>query len=249
MEASVYLRHLQTDADRLADVAAKGFAAPVPSCAGWTVGDAVTHVAEVYLHKAETMRRLADPQPWPPPGLASGRDPIELLLETRAQLVDELRTRGPEAPSYTWHPPDQTVRFWFRRMALETAVHRVDVELAHAAETPVDALLAADGIDEVLTVMLAGDWSDFPVEAAAGKVVDLSAGARTWRIHLEPAYVTVTDHAADPSIADGADVVLAGDPSDLLLWLWGRAPLDRLTVEGDPDVVEALRSRVVIATQ
>ncbi|GAB3409380.1 maleylpyruvate isomerase family mycothiol-dependent enzyme [Flindersiella endophytica] len=229
-------------------MAAKGFDAAVPSCAGWTVRDAVAHVAEVYLHKAETMRRQADPQPWPPPGL-SGREPIALLLETRAQLLDELRTRGPEAPSYTWHPPDQTVGFWFRRMALETAVHRIDVELAHAAETPVDALLAADGIDEVLTVMLAGDWSDFPVEEAAGTVVDLSAGTRTWRIQLEPAYVTVTDHAADPAITDDADVVLSGDPSDLLLWLWGRAPLDRLTIEGAADVVTALRSRVVIATQ
>jgi uncharacterized protein (TIGR03083 family) len=228
-------------------VAAKGLDPQVPSCPGWTVGDAVTHVAQVYLHKAETMRRQADPQPWPPD--LSGREPIRLLLEARGQLLDELRTRGPEAPSYTWYPPDQTVGFWYRRMAQETAIHRIDVELAHAAETPVDPALAADGIDEVLVVMLAGDWSDFPVEAAAGKAVDLSAGGRTWRVQLDPESVTVTEHAADPAITDGAHAVVSGAPSDLLLWVWGRAPLDRLAVEGDAEVVTALRSRLVMATQ
>jgi uncharacterized protein (TIGR03083 family) len=193
------------------------------------------------------MRRQADPQPWPPD--LSGREPIRLLLEARGQLLDELRTRGPEAPSYTWYPPDQTVGFWYRRMAQETAIHRIDVELAHAAETPVDPALAADGIDEVLVVMLAGDWSDFPVEAAAGKAVDLSAGGRTWRVQLDPESVTVTEHAADPAITDGAHAVVSGAPSDLLLWVWGRAPLDRLAVEGDAEVVTALRSRLVMATQ
>lgn len=247
MEADEYLRLLQADADRIADVAAKGLDAAVPSCAGWTVRDVVVHVAQVYLHKVESMRQQADPSPWPPD--LSGREPIGLLRESLATLVSELRSRGPSAASYTWYPPDQTVGFWFRRMAQETAVHRVDVELAHSAATPVDALLAADGIDEVLVVMLAGDWSDFPVEEAAGSVVDVSAGGRTWRVRLDRTAVTVTEHAADPSITDGADAVVSGDPSDVLLWAWGRAPIDLLSVEGDAAAVTALRRRLVMATQ
>jgi uncharacterized protein (TIGR03083 family) len=193
------------------------------------------------------MRQQADPSPWPPD--LSGREPLGLLRESLATLVSELRTRGPAAVSYTWYPPDQTVGFWFRRMAQETAVHRVDVELAHSALTPVDASLAADGIDEVLVVMLAGDWSDFPVEEAAGSVVDLSAGGRTWRVRLDRTAVAVTEHAADPSITDGANAVVSGDPSDLLLWAWGRAPIDPLTVDGDAEAVAALRRRLVMATQ
>lgn len=247
MEASQYLRLLEADADRIADVAAKGLDAAVPSCEGWTVRDVVVHVAEVYLHKVECMRRMASPEPWPPD--FSAREPIGLLRESLATLVDELRSRGPAAPSYTWFPADQTVGFWYRRMAQETAVHRVDVELAHGAVTPVDAGLAVDGVDEVLVIMLAGDWSDYPVEEAAGKVVDISAGGRTWRIRLDRTEVTVTDDAADPAIVDGADATVSGDPSDLLLWTWGRAPLERLNVEGDPELVAALRRRLVLATQ
>ena len=42
----------------------------------------------------------------------------------------------PAAPSWTWWPDDQTAGFWLRRMAQETAVHRVDVELPLGATTP-----------------------------------------------------------------------------------------------------------------
>ena len=39
-------------------------------------------------------------------------------------------------------------------------MHRADVEAAAGTVTPVDRELALDGIDEVLLMMLAGDWSD-----------------------------------------------------------------------------------------
>jgi hypothetical protein len=31
---------------------------PVPTCPGWTMGDLVFHVAEVYLHKVTVMHRI-----------------------------------------------------------------------------------------------------------------------------------------------------------------------------------------------
>ena len=45
---------------------------------------------------------------------------------------------------------DQTVGFWYRRMALETVVHRVDVETGFGVPRAVNAELAVDGIDEVV---------------------------------------------------------------------------------------------------
>lgn len=196
------------------------------------------------------MRRQAPPRPWPPD--VSGREPLELLAEAHAALVAELRARGPEAPSPTWYAPDQTVGFWYRRMAQETAVHRCDVESAHGPMTPVDPELAADGVDEVLVCMLAGGVGEVPDDEVGGRSLDLAVRgphAATWRVRCGRDEVTVVRHDTDPGIADVADAVVTGDPEDVLLWCWGRGPLDRLEVEGDPVVVAALRRRLALATR
>jgi hypothetical protein len=91
-------------------------------------------------------------------------------------------------------------------MALETAVHRADVESAVGPVTPIDADLALDGIDELLHVMLA----DAGIEDVPGPVV----GAGRVRVDI-----------AGTSVSAGA--------SDLLLWLWGRTPEGTIEVIGD----------------
>ena len=95
-------------------------------------------------------------------------------------------------------------------------MHRVDVESASGPVTPVAADLAVDGIDELLRVMLA----DVGVDDVAGPVL----------------------------VGDRARVVVRGTTatagaSDLLLWMWGRAPSHPVEVEGDADGLrELLRS-------
>lgn len=260
MQPARFLSLLEADGARLVDVASKGLDAPVPSCPGWTVEDVVSHVAHVYLHKVVCMQTQANPDPWPPD--LSGRESVGLLRESFATLLDELRTRGPDAPSFTWYEPDQTVGFWYRRMAQETAIHRVDVELAHEMLTPVDAELAADGIDEVLSIILAGDWSDEPVDEADGRSVDVLAGGRSWRVVLGRTRVDVvetTPGSDETASGDGgvqrsggsapADVTLTGDPSDILLWMWGRVPADTFRGAGDEEVLAACRRRLALATQ
>jgi uncharacterized protein (TIGR03083 family) len=244
MEFDRYLETLGADADRLATVAAGRLAASVPSCPGWSVHDVVEHVAFVYLHKIECMRRQARPEPWPPD--LPERDPLELFGEAYSAMRAELVSRGPSAPAYTWHPPDQTVGFWYRRMAQETAIHRTDVELAAGEVTPVDPELAADGVDELLTLMLAGDWSDEPLaDPLVGRVVSLETGERSWSVALAETSISVLPAGS----TEAASARVSGPPSDLLLWTWGRGPIDPLTVEGDENVVTAFRDQLRAATQ
>lgn len=240
MQMSRYLTLIQRDEQRLAAAAEGNLAARVPSCPDWTVQDLVEHVGHVYLHKVECMRQQRSPEPWPPP--AHGRDPLEWLGEQTAVLLEELAERGPAAPSYTWHEPDQSVGFWYRRMAQETAVHRVDAELAAGAHTPVDPELALDGVDELLDIIFAGDWSDLPQADLIGRVA-LRAGARAWLVVLEPDQVRI-----EPEI-DGAEATVNADPSDLLLWLWRRLPTGAVTVEGDRDAADRLYRRLAHATE
>lgn len=195
----------------------------------------------VYLHKIECMRQQARPDPWPPE--LPERDPLEAFTEAYEAMRTEFLTRGPAAPSYTWYAPDQTVGFWFRRMAQETAIHRVDVELAADQVTPIDAELAADGVDEALRVMLAGDWSDEPLsKPLAGKTVELAANERSWLVAFEETSIAVLPGGRTP------DAQVSGDPSDLVRWIWGRGPLEPLTVQGDEEVVPAFRDQVKLAT-
>lgn len=238
MDGERYLAHLADDAALLLACGRRDLDAPVPSCPGWTMTDLLWHVAIVYRHKVECMRRGASPTPWPPS--RTDEHPVDVLQRDYDDLVAELRTRGPDAPSYTWHAPDQTVGFWYRRMTHETAIHRVDAQLALGAATPVDAVLAADGVDEMLDVMLSGDYSDLPVPGL-DSAVRLHAGGREWLVHNESTWLTV---ARDPPTDLAADAVLSVDPSTMDLWLWGRAPQSDLNVEGDVAAVDALRARI-----
>ncbi|HEX5950639.1 MAG TPA: maleylpyruvate isomerase family mycothiol-dependent enzyme, partial [Actinomycetota bacterium] len=217
-------------------------AADVPSCPGWSVRDLVRHVAEVYEHKIACTLLQQAPDPWPPEW-PPDRDPIEWFDDAHVRLLEMFDRSEPTTPSATWWPPDQTVGFWARRMAHETAVHRVDAELAAGTLTPIDADVATDGVDEILHLMLAGDWSEAPDDAATGQRVAVATGGHTWNVELSREAVAVTE-------GDGArDAAVEGAPSDVVLWLWGRAGDDRVTRSGDADVLRLLRARLVLATQ
>jgi uncharacterized protein (TIGR03083 family) len=247
-----YLDALNADAERLVAIPAADpgvLDSAVPTCPGWTVADAVRHTAEVYLNKVECMRLGREPDVWPPE--LPGDDPVGAFRVGLEELLTELQTRGPEAPSYTWFPDEQTVGFWYRRMAQETAVHRFDVESAIGDIGPVVDDLAVDGIDEVLRVFLGYDmtgvpaeaWGDVDPRAEVGRTMLVRCGAESWRLTLTPARVEV---ASSPA---AADVTVTGEPSELLLWLWGRRPDTAVRVEGDASVLAAVRGRLHLATQ
>jgi len=240
MDYATFVEHVQIDGERLVSVAGEASEAPIPSCPGWMMRDLVTHVARVYEHKIACTELGHEPDPWPPAWPAD-RDDVVWLADAHARLLAMFGAHVAGDPSATWWPPDQTVGFWARRMAHETAVHRVDAELAVGRATPVDGQLALDGIDELLTIMLAGDWSEAP-DASTGQRVAVETGGRRWVITLQPSAVTITGGA------DEADATIEGDPSDVLLWLWGRAADDSVTRTSD-ELAALLRARLTLATQ
>lgn len=234
------------DADyaRLRKVAPDALVHPVPECPGWTGLDVVRHVAEVYLHKAESIRAGVMPGAgWPPAWLAE-LPALQVLDECHGRLLAEFVRHSPSDPAATWLPEDQTVGFWLRRMAHETAVHRRDVESAASSATPVDEVLAVDGIDEVLALMLAGDWSTEVIGDASGSTVAVKSAGHHWLVTLNPAEVLLVRGAAGE---EDVAATLSGGAGEVFLWLWGRGPLP--AAEGSPGAVAELRDRLVLATQ
>ena len=240
-----YLQALRDEGTALVAAARLGLDPPVPACPGWAVADLVLHTGMVHRHKLEIVRgRLAEPpSPWPPPAPARGE-----LLGWYEQGLDELVTvleaTDPETPVWTFHRPDQTAGFWRRRMAQETAVHRVDAESAHGGPRPVPAALAADGVSELLEVFLAPHAEGEPV-GGRGESLHLHATDTEgeWRLRLLPAGVEVGHGHAQ------ADAAAAGAASDLLLFLWGRARPDPLERSGDPALLARVRELAAAATQ
>jgi uncharacterized protein (TIGR03083 family) len=112
---------------------------------------------------------------------------------------------GARAWSYT---PDQTMRFWMRRAALEAAVHLWDAQGLIGASGVVPPTLAADGLDELI--------DNYPVRFAMGGSGD---------VHPLVVYATDAQRAwtlLAPDSSDAADREVRGRAGDLYLRLWGR---------------------------
>lgn len=252
MENSRFLDCLAADFTRLRAVVPTNLTAAVPTCPGWTVADLTHHVAEVYLHKTEAMRKGVEPEPWPPAELAD-EEPLALLDRSYADLRAEFAARRPEDPAGSWYTPDQTVGFWIRRMAQETVIHRIDAELGTGQPVaPIPADLAVDGIDELLKIFVEysiAEWSSSFAEILAGSPVrtyTVRTDGAAWRVRTGPGLFSVADGADD-----SAEVTVSGPPAALLRWVWNREgpgePGD-VTVQGPPDAVAVLRRCITMAT-
>lgn len=218
--------------------------AVVPTCPGWTAADLSEHLRTVY---ARWRVRLAageavSSDPSPPTtggagltgGSLDGQGPQERLYVEGTALFGELGRAGPDAPCWNWSGEDETGTWLARRLALETAVHRVDAELTAGEALPVETELAADGIDERIGVHLRVDLADAPRAGLGGSlclvcsdldaafVVEVTAGKLRWRRGRGP-----------------ADAALVGTSSDLFLFTWNRVPLGRLSLTGRRDVAES----------
>jgi uncharacterized protein (TIGR03083 family) len=242
MEPEQYLDHLARDSDALADAAGTaGSQTPVPTCPDWTVEDLVRHCAGGDLWAriiVETGSRESAPRDLPADA-PTGAELVPYFRDGARQLVAALAAKDPTASVWTFSPADRTARFWYRRRAHETAVHRYDAESAAGAPGPLDAELAVDGIDEFLTVFLP--------RLAAGLAEDMASihlhctdTEGEWLVRREGDDVVVTrEHAK-------GDVAARGAASDLMLFLWGRVPADRLQVFGAADALGRFRAAIKV---
>lgn len=230
-----YLSHLNADYQRLASAIPKT-PVEVPSCPGWTTDDLAKHMAQVYLHQAFVIETGSKPEekehlaPYP-----RTEDYAQFMgwgfeAITKALVIDRA-----ERSTWSWHHSDFSVDFWFRRMAHETVIHRIDAELAAGSVTPIDESLALDGVDEVLDFLpLLGSWPEAPnVDFGIVSIVaSTTGGTKVWDVNFTNEAATVSV-AAEPNAA--ARLVISGDAEAMDLYLWGRiASSDaRISITGE----------------
>ena len=252
MDNSRYLECLAADYGDLRDAAAAAeLTVPVPTCPGWTMGDLVFHVGEVYLHKVTVMRTGEWPKQWPPPG-AEQEPELPLLGRAYGELIAEFSAHRPTDAAPTWYDPDQTVAFWIRRMAQETVIHRIDAELAAGLPvTPVPDDLAVDGVDEVLKRFLGydvealGQLKGGHLASDGGTdTITVMAGQTAWTVRPSPREVVIEDGATE-----NPRVVIQAAPDPMLRWLWGRAGDHAVRRTGEESWADYLRRMLAAVTQ
>ncbi|GIZ96006.1 hypothetical protein TTY48_06180 [Tsukamurella sp. TY48] len=242
-----WIAALERDGAAVAATPAERLGEDVPSCPGWTVRDLIVHLGAVHRWAAtflvtgpDSTERFAPIEDDAPHGPAV----TDWYRDRLTGLVDELRRHDPDEPA-RYFAGRTTARFWMRRQAHETAVHRWDGENASAAAHPVDSLLAADGVAEWAEVFAPRFLSRGPGLPAelAGRTVHLHG---TDRDDAEWTFTLAQDSLALAHGHAKADVALRGDASDLYLALWRRVPLGALDIHGDRAVAEALLDAVRI---
>jgi uncharacterized protein (TIGR03083 family) len=247
VEFATYLERIEQQASALrAAAVAAGPAAAVPTCPEWTVQRLVRHVARVHNWVARAIETPPDAEE--PSGDRPPEDWAEALGwwdTSLATMLSGLRAKGPDGPVWVFprvRPP--TATFWARRQAHETAIHRLDAEHAvvgsgDASAVPslvFDPELAADGIDELLTLMVPRRLRRERPEVEGTVLFHAADAGRAWFVQLKrgeiPEVGPAGDLEADASVVGTADAVYRA--------AWHRPSTAIIT--GDRDLVEALRS-------
>ena len=226
----------------LAAARTAGLDTAVPSCPGWSVADLLRHLVTVYARATAVVRDGLQERPSTAPPQEG--DPISRFEQAHTDLVAALRTSDLSRDVYTFVGP-RPASWWTRRMAHETVIHRADAELAAGAHPPrVDAVVAVDGIDELLTLFLAEALPRLggPV-GGHGETIGVHTPDERWRVTLNEEAVDVV--RGSDAAADG---LIAGTPSHVLYHLWGRMPADEVDERGEPAAREALRRAIGQAT-
>jgi len=281
MEIADHIACLRSEGELLAEAAERSpLTAPVPSCPGWQIRDVLAHLG--FVHRWAT-RYVAEgrTEATSEPGeeeiirLAPADESLVGWFRAgHARLVSVLAAADPAGRCWTFLPAPSPLAFWARRQAHETAIHRVDAQLAAAAAAatvpgadldPFPAGLAADGVDELLTGFGGRDPESL-CDASAVLVIRAEDGARgaDWTVvmgqpgagasrGLDPAAraaaAGITGAApAYRGVAGPAPAYceVAGPATALYLMLWNRGTAAGLDVRGDDRVLAAWREKMQV---
>src|SRR5215472_3085932 len=273
MQIADYIACLRSEGELLAEAAERSsLSAPVPVCPGWRVRDLLAHLGFVHRWAASYVAEgrtemTSEPGEEEIIQLAPADDSlVGWFRDGHDRLVSVLAAADPGVRCWSFLPAPSPLAFWARRQAHETAIHRVDAQLAATAAgpgadlDPFPAGLAADGVDELLMGFGSrhpGSLSDTPavlvIRAADG------ASAVDWTVVMGQPRAGVSrglDPAAGPADAAvgsgdagagpadfGASATSAaycgvtGPASALYLMLWNRGSAAGLHVRGDAGVL------------
>ena len=172
----------------------------VPACPGWKRAQVARTLARAPLGRGDRALRS---EPGRPRGLTLGFPDGyagygDWIREGARTWRSRSARKGRPRQTGVVLGPRPARAFWSRRMLHETAMHRADIELALGRAPEFDPAVAADGIDEFLTVLpaaaafapkvrtLTGDGERCTCGATDGDPLASAEDRAEWLITLEP---------------------------------------------------------------
>lgn len=234
----------------------------VPSCPEWSVADLVYHLSQVQSFW-RTLLEMPSLLPDEVEALIrpSDQDLKGVFEAVSHELQHALVSRKPTEACWSWSPRGGTVGWVARRQHHEALIHLADLQLAVDGQTSdIDPVIAVDGIDEMIDVMLDDfpQWMAYEARWLVDLVIDERAGQGRERL-LTVGFLAGTSPETGKAYTDlpaariaeygQPDATVRGRASDMDLWLWGRGPLDNLQVDGEIAAVEDLRAAIADGTQ
>ena len=148
-------------------------------------------------------------------------------------LVAALAAAPDDLQCWTFLAAPSPRAMWARRQAHETAVHRVDAQLA--AGTPVTRCapaFAADGIDELLVLFVPRRSSKLRADPPATLAVRCTDVDASWQLRMDPDGVTTMTARHEQAPTPAPPARSAGRPT-ISTWRCGTAQVrDDLAVRG-----------------
>jgi len=231
-DLTALLTSVERDGARLAATPVAALGTPVPSCPGWDLAQLLGHTG--WVHRWVTATLLADPLDPPSPRTIekapAGEAVIAWYADAVQAMLDAFGRTDLDQTFKTFVGP-QPGRWWARRMAHETSIHRWDAQHATGTVDPIDAALAVDGIDEAFDTYLRHRF-DGAAFGSNGQTLHLHA------TDIEGEWM-LTMAADGVQIAHGhgkGDVAVRGTAEDLLLFVMSRRPATALELFGDSDL-------------
>ena len=224
----------------LLTAAESGWARPVPHCPGWSAADLVGHMGGILawiVTIVTTGNQVARGDRQMPPAETNALSSWYSGHLKRA--LDVLTATPADTATWTFSTLGHNqVGWWRRRLAVELAIHRWDVQHAVSIENlgppaPLDAAIAAAGVEEFLTEFLPDMLATADINSLPGTLrLHPTDGSNDWWLDLDSG----TAGPAAPG-HESPDTTVYGTGSDLLLWLTNRTPTPSISIHGRHDHV------------
>jgi uncharacterized protein (TIGR03083 family) len=251
----------------------------VPSCPEWTVRELVRHVGRVHRWAGAFVRDKLTEEMLPEQEqviwgtMPEDADLLEWFQLGHSGLVTALREATDDLACWSFLPAPTPRAFWARRQAHETAIHRIDAQLAlnrantgqantgqadtgqadtgQADTGQADTGRADSGTADPVSPEFADDGVDELLTCFYGRPNRVRSGTvRTLAVSAQDtggAWLVrfLADGARGERVTavPDADCRLTGDANDLYLVLWNRASLDKVDVAGDRSLLDLWRDK------
>ncbi len=239
-QKSDFLEYIKRSSDQILKSAGSdnlaGLTREVSACPGWDIAQVCSHQGFVFRYASEHLVKkakdplLTDEIPKAP---GDGKELLEWFEESAGIVLSALEGTDMEEEIWNW-TSEPTAKFWFRRMAHETAIHAWDATQAAGQDYVTDDSWGADGVDEYLRGLLPGHMAnrkDLPKPSGTLHLhrTDEGKGIKEWFCQIENS--GEADGGADGEGGElkvslehsKGDVAVQAGGGNLHLWVWGRA--------------------------